>query len=382
MKKISQEDLFGYVLGALDAAEEHAISSALKQDISLRERLAEVEEKLASLPDRFVEIDPPKSLLDKTLNTISIVDAAFEGDALNQQSRFSDGLNADQKKNNSNCSKPARLTPVSDVDVIKKSNWSMIDLVISCSVCLIFAAILLPSIASSRFQSDLLYCQNNLRTIGYNLASIADSYDGKLEVVRNNDQIDVAQYVKFMIDAELASDSNGMICPSDPLREQTQAEYEAAWFQTNSCVTSGGVELVTPEMDPSNTLSDSNTLADSRHLIQPPSKATACGSYGYAVPARVANSRRLEKMSVPSSTDQVLAGDSPSSSSPGFQSLNHGAKGQNVLYGDLSVAYIQDSAYLPSGDHIYLNNQGEVQPGFSLKDNLLATGTIICKSVE
>ena len=129
-------------------------------------------------------------------------------------------------------------------------------------------------------------------------------------------------------------------------------------------------------MDPSNTLSDSSELEQSS------SKMSSSGSYGYAVPARISNSSRLEKMAVPSSTDQVLAGDSPSINSPGFQSLNHGSKGQNVLYGDLSVAHIQDSAYLPSGDHIYLNNQGEVQPGFSLKDNLLATGTIICKSVE
>jgi len=381
VKKISEEDLFGYVLGALDASEEYSISNALKQSLALRERLAEAEEKLAGLPDRFVEIDPPKSLLDKTLNTISIVDAAFEDDALNQHGRLNAGLSPDTEKNNTeknntNSSPSARLTPVSDVGVIKKSNWSMIDLVVSCSVCLVFAAILLPSIANSRFQSDLLYCQNNLRAIGYNLASIADSYDGKLEVVRNNDQIDVAQYVKYMIDAELASDSSGMICPSDPLKEQTQSEYEAAWFQTASHRSSGTVELVTPDMDPSNTLSDSSELEQSS------SKMSSSGSYGYAVPARISNSSRLEKMAVPSSTDQVLAGDSPSINSPGFQSLNHGSKGQNVLYGDLSVAHIQDSAYLPSGDHIYLNNQGEVQPGFSLKDNLLATGTIICKSVE
>lgn len=376
MKKISEEDLFGYVLGALDASEECSISNALKQDIALRERLAEVEEKLAGLPDRFVEIDPPESLLDKTLNTISIVDAAFEDDASNQHGRLNHGLSPDPRKNNTNALPSARLTPVSDVNTIKKSNWSMIDLVVSCSVCLVFAAILLPSIANSRFQSDLLYCQNNLRAIGYNLASIADSYDGKLEVVRNNDQIDVAQYVKYMIDAELASDSSGMICPSDPLKEQTLSEYEAAWFQTASHRSSDTVQLVTPDMDPSNTLSNPN------ELDQSPSKMSSSGSYGYAVPARISNSSRLEKMSVPSSTDQVLAGDSPSIISPGFQSLNHGLKGQNVLYGDLSVAHIQDSAYLPSGDHIYLNNQGEVQPGFSLKDNLLATGTIICKSVE
>ena len=143
MKKISEEDLVGYVLGALDASEEYSISNALKQSLALRERLAEAEEKLAGLPDRFVEIDPPKSLLDKTLNTISIVDAAFEDDALNQHGRLNAGLSPDTEKNNTeknntNSSPSARLTPVSDVGVIKKSNWSMIDLVVSCSVCLVF----------------------------------------------------------------------------------------------------------------------------------------------------------------------------------------------------------------------------------------------------
>lgn len=367
MKKISEQDLIGYALGALDAIEEQAISSALRQDLTLRERLAEVEEKLTNLPDRFVEIDPPKSLLDKTLNTISIVAATLG---------HSDVPEVAPKQRKSNRSIPNRFSPDSDVSVIKKSNWSLMDLVVSCSVCLVFAAILLPSIASSRFQSDMLYCQNNLRTIGYSLASIADSYDGKLEVVRTDNQIDVGQYVRLMIESELSADSNGMICPGDPLKEQTKTQYEAAWFQTAAQRTCAGVELVTPEMEGSNSLTDSN------HPQQWQNSLAACGSYGYAVPARIANSSRLEKMVVPSSTDQVLAGDAPCSSSPGFQSLNHGSKGQNVLYGDLSVSYIHDSAYLPSGDHIYLNNQGEVQPGFSLKDNLLATGTIICNRAE
>lgn len=363
MKKISQEDLIGYVLGALDASEEQAISSALKQDLTLRERLAEVEEKLSNLPDRFVEIDPPESLLDKTLNTISIVDATLGSQ------EASESIN----KTTEPVRRPARLTPDSEASV-KKSNWSLIDLVVSCSVCLVFAAILLPSIASSRFQSDMLFCQNNLRTIGYNLARIADSYDGKLEVVRNNDQIDVGQYVKMMMDAELVAESSAMICPSDPLKEQTQSQYEAAWYRPASHLTNENVELVTPEME----------LASSPTGQSHPSNLQyyPCGSYSFAVPARKKDSNQLVKMSVPCSTDQVLAGDAPCSDRPGFQSLNHGSKGQNVLYGDLSVSYINDSAYLPSGDHIYLNNQGEVQPGFSLKDNLLATGTIICNSAE
>lgn len=363
MKKISQEDLIGYVLGALDASEEQTIASALEQDLTLRERLAEVEDKLSNLPDRFVEIDPPAGLLDKTLNTISIVDTTFGNeDDSHSLSKPTDTVRL-----------PSRMSADSETGV-KKSNWSLIDLVVSCSVCLVFASILLPSIASSRFQSDMLFCQNNLRTIGYNLASIADSYDGKLEVVRHNDQIDVGQYVKMMIDAELAAESSGMICPSDPLKEQTQSEYEAAWFRSVSHIASESVELVTPEMELATSTVGRNHSSDLQTY--------PCGSYSFAVPARKKNSKQLVKVSVPCSTDQVLAGDAPCSERPGFQSLNHGAKGQNVLYGDLSVSYINDSAYLPSGDHIYLNNQGEVQPGFSLKDNLLATGTIICNGGE
>ena len=171
MKEISEHDLTGYLLGALEPAEELAVKEALDESPELRARAAVLEEKLAQMPDRFVEIDPPTDLAEKTMNTLSIVESSLRSEGVSDQQAIRTSNAGKRERRHKSASSAGREFAGSG------SSWSVMDLIVGAVVCFVVAAVLLPSISNSRFQANLLKCEDNLRQIGYSMASIADSHD-------------------------------------------------------------------------------------------------------------------------------------------------------------------------------------------------------------
>lgn len=361
MKKISDEDLIGYLLGALEPSEINQVENALAGDIALRERLAELEEKLGGMPDRFVEIDPPPGLAEKTLNTIGIVDSSIHADPSSIKSPLIEPANKQGIKFTNGFQQP-------EYEISgDRGSWSMMDMVVGAAVCFVVAALLLPSIANSRFQSKLVVCQDNLRQIGYNMASLAENHDGRFVISSDTDQWEASLFVRQMIDSELVSDTQTLICPSDPSKELTAEICRLVWQTEQSVGNDADYSQTMPRAD--NSLTQSVVAKNALQQTE-----AASGSYGF--PAPQLTSAKTTSIMIPGSASQVLCADAACFENPGYRSKNHGGYGQNVLLGDLSVDYICDTACLPSGDHIYTNGIGRIQPGMFPGDNLIYQGTL------
>ncbi|MEE2641192.1 MAG: hypothetical protein VX768_11245, partial [Planctomycetota bacterium] len=153
MKEISEHDLTGYLLGALEPAEELAVKTALDESPELRARVAVLEEKLAQMPDRFVEIDPPADLAEKTMNTLSIVESSLRSEGVSDQQAIRTSNAGKRERRYKSASYAGREFAGSG------SSWSVMDLIVGAVVCFVVAAVLLPSISNSRFQANLLKCE-------------------------------------------------------------------------------------------------------------------------------------------------------------------------------------------------------------------------------
>ena len=388
MKEISQEDLIGFLLGALEPDEERVVEDALAQDVSLRDQLAGLEEQLTCLPDRFVEIDPPVGLADKTINTISIVDSSIEPLKFDSSVEPIKADSSVEPIKADSSDTPVKLTPKKEVAVGGRS-WSVMDFIVSAVVCFVIAAVLLPSISQSRFNSNRLQCQENLRNIGFSMASIADSFDGDFLLPEGADHWPAGLFVQRIMETGLANDIEGFICPNDPGKEQTAQICRKAWCDINLLTPD---EEFAPTPNPQDTNAAPANIASGDVLVSDKTVAqkaiepnrfrcsslqmteAASGSYGFPAPQATVNG--FQKIKIPCSPNYVLCADAACFGNPGYRSRNHGNKGQNVLLGDLSVEYICDPACLPSGDHIYTNNQGQIQPGVTPGDNMIYRGVI------
>lgn len=413
MKYFSDEDLIGFLLGALDPSEERAIQQALSIDVQLRNRLESLEEKLTGLPDRFVEIDPPPGLTEKTMNTISIVDATLGSEQpdsdLNDESSdpgetanhvpsshsadmLSNDVRLDRSTVNPSPASTTTITRASGEHELQPGsrNWSAMDLVVGAAVCFVLATVLLPSIANSRFQSRLLNCQENLRTVGFNLASVADSFDGTLVTPEDNDQWQASLFVRKIVEAELGNGIEQFICPNDPGKESTAEICRQAWGDVSLVMTdarppvpAGGTSYDTGYAELERSSLDeavvspavvTQPIMPNTEIIELRKTEAACGSYGF--PAPQVTDQGIQEIRVPASPYSVLCADAPCFDNRGFRSRNHAGLGQNVLLGDLSVQFIRNTSCLATGDHIYTNNLGKVQPGIIPGDNLIYRGVI------
>ena len=73
-----EENLLGYLLGALDGAEHDEIEEKVSRDSGLRDELAALEEKLAPLQAARWDYDPPDGLAQRTCQLVADRSAAGE----------------------------------------------------------------------------------------------------------------------------------------------------------------------------------------------------------------------------------------------------------------------------------------------------------------
>ena len=72
------------------------------------------------------------------------------------------------------------------------------------------------------------------------------------------------------------------------------------------------------------------------------------------------------------SGDEALLADAPQVTAAGVRTINHGGRGQNVVYQDLSVRFQTGCSRTPAGDHIFLNDEGRHAAGCDEQDTVLA----------
>ena len=152
-RKLEQQ-LLGYLVGALDKREEDRVRRRLARDPGLSAILTELEERLEPLRTVPRVHEPPRGLAARTCQRVFA---------------FSQAMAA--KKSEGAASRlPARkrymaMSPV-PAPPVTTAAWGWSDVVVAIGVFLAIAGLLFPAIHRSRVNMRLMACQNNLRQFG------------------------------------------------------------------------------------------------------------------------------------------------------------------------------------------------------------------------
>ena len=314
-----RENLVGYLLGALEPAEQQAVERELAQDESLCRELSLFKSRLELMDTDDDFIHPPKDLVSNTLASI----VAFEDEHKVQ---------------------PASISLRSDSAVSRGvSGWSLTDLIVAAGICVAAAMLFFPAIANSRNQARIAACQHNLQSIGRALHSYSEFNQGYFPPLPNEGKMAVAGYYAVVLrDQEFITDPRQFVCPSSSVNVQpnwtlpTREQIESAT----------GPKLIVMQQ-------------------------SMGGSYGYTlgylVNGQYHPTRNLQRPSY------VIMADSPNPYAPASGSLNHGGRGQNVLFEDLHFQYIVERDQDGCWDYVYVNRQGEPAAGVDMHDSVVGS---------
>ncbi len=316
MKQPSQEDLLGFVLGALDADEHNQVQHQIENDPQLEEQLLDIKSQIM-----------PLELLDgPTCNRPGLARRTCELIAAIQK----DELLVDR---------PVKPQPAEHREPLaSKPSWTLTDFLITAAACGILASLLFPALAYTRHRSQLAGCQNNLRNLGVALLTYSNMNDGKfVEIPPTGNLATAGIFAPILKDAHLIIDDSDLVCPE----------------------VDRNVPLVVPTVEQVKLCTDPAQLEYFRR--------TMAGDYGYSM-GYYQNNRHLWPRNVGRAQLIVLA-DKPSIDLPGRGSPNHRGTGQNCLFEDGHFEFVSRSAF--GDDAIYENDYGIVAPGVDSQDSVI-----------
>lgn len=299
-------DLLGYLLGALDDEERAQIERQLEHSPRLRRELRDLEARLEPLASPGDEVDAPFDLAQRTC------DFVFQG--------------ADEEK----------VVSASawghDNLIAGLGRWTLADAVVVAAVMIVAAGLFFPAIAASRFSAQRAICENNLRQLGYALAVYTDlSPDGRFPAVPESGNRSFVGIVgPTLVEMQLVDDPRIWLCPSSPL-----SANHATW------------------KIPALTDIDRATGATLRQY-----QREGSGSYGYTL--GVFENGKLRAPRDQSRPYFAVLADAPAIYLPERRSDNHAGQGQNVLFEDGHIRFLDGP--LSFGDHPYLSRRGYVEP--------------------
>lgn len=304
------EDLVGYLLGALEADEQARIEQRLEEDAELRRQLMLLDEQLHAIRGDVNDFDPPPRLLKETCDVV----ADFE----QQRKVAMHGASGNAPRS---------------------SGWSLIDSIVAAGVCLSVALLFFPAIASSRHAADVSACQDNLRNLGVALCDYsAYNQDRYPEIPTQGNTAAAGFYGPVLVENQLVADQGWFVCPSSSLAEDKDAFYIPT---RDELLSATGQRLL---------------------LLQQTMGGSYAYSLGYTRNGRYYPTRHQGRAYF------VIMADAPSRHLPGRRSANHGGCGQNALFDDLHVSYVVGCALSPSDDGFYENRNGQIAPGIGVDD--------------
>ena len=207
----------------------------------------------------------------------------------------------------------------------RRATFQWTDVAVAAGILLAGLMTLLPAVKSSREQMNQLACANNLRELGTNLANYAGRHDHYPRVVGEDRLLPVGYYAQALQQDALLTDSKTLHCPckGDCPTDRVRTNLDHMDFGYNVGYVdprSGHPEPISPRLPMSVPL-----LAD-----QPPHDELG----------------------------HVLEGNSP----------NHGRRGQNVLFSDLSLRWLPTREVGPQDHDLFLNEMRRPEPGVSFQD--------------
>lgn len=326
----AEQQLLGYLLGALDDAEQEAMEEELERDSQLREQLVRLRRRLEPLRDvRGEDDDPPAGLARRTCEFV----VAYAATHSEQPSAVLPPPPA----------LPEAASPTASPVGLWGTghSWSWPDLTVVAGIVLAALAVVFPAIQSSRFQSQLLTCQDHLRQLGQSLTQYSVRHRGFFPQVPQQGTLAAAGvYAPVLLSNGFLEDKRCVLCPGSSLADDSQFRV--------------------PSLDQLQT-ARGDELARLRSVMG--------GSYGYSLgyteDGRYQPTRNLGR------THFALMADAPSPTLPGYQSLNHGGRGQNVLFEDGHVTFLTSPKAPGPNDDLFVNDVGVIAPGSHRNDSVI-----------
>ena len=210
--------------------------------------------------------------------------------------------------------------------VPRRVSFRWADVAVAAGILIAGLLTLLPAIKSGREQMNQAACSYNLTQLGASLANYAIRHQHYPNVVDKPDGSPVGWYASALAGESLLPDAKALHCPcnsdcpTEPLRTNPH-HMDYAYNVGYMDLESGHVEPISPRLNAVVPL-----LAD-----QPAHDGTGT----------------------------VLAGNSP----------NHGGRGQNVLFSDLSRRWLPTRAVGPHDQDLFLNQKQQPGPGVSVHDS-------------
>jgi hypothetical protein len=220
--------------------------------------------------------------------------------------------------------------------------WSAADTIVVAGVLLAVSLIFFPAIAGSRYRAQVTACGENLRNLGFALAGYSEHHQGffpSIPVSGNRSAAGI--YAALLREALYLDDPRVVLCPGSRLAAR-------------------GAEFRIPTLAELDRAQGPQLLELQRNMG---------GDYAYAL-GYVANGGYTTPRNLVRCNFALLA-DVPSLHLPGRQSSNHAGRGQNVLFEDLHIEFLQSPQSEPLGDDLFRNRYGYVEAGLDERDSVL-----------
>jgi len=321
-----REEVLDYVIGGLDESEHADLSRRIEADPELKaeaDRLGRRIRERLRLPH---EHQPPLGLAARTCEMVF--------------ARLDQGP------------WPAAAEKDGGLSVYPRSgrrdfrDWTFSDTLIAGTVLLAAALLFFPAISQSRYHARLAECQNHLRELGVALTNFADLNNGAFpEAATEGNLAAAGVYAPILRENALLLNERLVICPASPQAEEedfvlpTRAELEAA----------KGPELV---------------------RLQRKMGGSYGYSLGYRLGGQVVGPRNRARPHF------AIMSDMPRDREIGSNSLNHGGRGQNLLFEDGHVRYLSECRLPPTGDLFFANDAGRMEAGLHPDDAVIGASHV------
>lgn len=353
MSRPTCEQLLGYLLGALDSKECMEVERAVADSPEVAAEFEKLRSSLGTvgLLDEPESVEPPLCLASRTCEFVEARIESFAAETVSLKAIAADAVaGADDVVDSAQTRARGPKVTLSPVTRAEVSGYSMrrLDLIVACSVVLIGAALCFPLLYTSSFQANVVSCQNHLRQLSQALQAYSElEPDGAFPHVTETGPRSVAGvYAPTLLTNKLIDNPRTFFCPGNP--------------QLAASLTRKFRIPTLPELD----------AAEGEQLTE--YHNTMGGSYGYnlgynqgeiVLPPR--NSRRA---------NYALLADAPHDSQPGRVSTNHDRRGQNVLFEDGQIRFVnlanQRGGEISIDDPFH-NRLGLVAAGVDINDAVI-----------
>lgn len=315
MKDPCQEDLLGYVLGALDADQHQRLQHQIDQDPEYDDQLLKLKAQLVPL-ELVLDADGCRpGLARRTCETVANLCGNWRTEAAAATRGF-------------------HLPEVLPI----RSSWSLAEMLVAAAAIGILASLLIPMLANARQQSQIVACSNNLRSIGLSLAAYSENHQGRFVEIPPEGPLSFAGIVGPVLkDNGLIEDDNWFACQGTD-REQP-------------------VEL--PSIQQIRRCAASDQLEHFRRV--------SSGDYGYSL-GHIENGQYVSPRNL-NRPFQIILADRPSVSRIDGPSDNHRGRGQNCLFEDFHIQFVSGNSV--GDDLVYVNAYNIVGPGIGSRDSVI-----------